>query len=147
MIRHENIHLTKSNLKVERKKEFPCDVCDTIYKTRKEWRLHKEKHLTNASIRLSRIKNDIVAAFQCSACDLQLTSQRSMARHRKKKHPELFDESPKVPCEYCGKEVYERSLSQHVKRQHSNFAKKDFVCTVCGKSFIANQNLTQHLKT
>lgn len=145
MIRHENLHLTKphEDVTIERKREYPCDVCDIIYKCRKALRVHKQKHLANVC--MDRTK-DVDAVFQCGGCDLRFKYQTSMARHQKKKHPELCNASTasKVTCEYCGKELYERFMEQHIRIHTGN---KDYVCDVCGKGFGRRRLVIQHLKT
>ena len=57
----------------------------------------------------------------------------------------IMYEHDKIPCSYCGEMIAKKRMSRHVGQKHTDNADRKFQCTVCGKGFMENKGLQDHM--
>ncbi|XP_066156635.1 uncharacterized protein [Euwallacea fornicatus] len=99
-----------------------CRSCDTVFKTKKELRLHNTD--------LHRPKTKV---SKCQICDETFDMQHKFNAHLKI-HP--------LECRICGKLFYRKQgLKLHTAR---HLGIKPFKCELCDRAFLVKQKLEEH---
>merc|ERR1719391_282787 len=118
--------------------------CDTdaqisnIIHIKKKVRIYKNKKKKSKNhIRDTNSTN----IFMCDICDYQGT-RKSLLRD----HVKVHEVKEKVPCQICGKLIFEHRRRHHNYRCHNEERQKMVQCTVCGKEFQKRQ-LLKHMKS
>ena len=50
-----------------------------------------------------------------------------------------------MPCPTCGDMVDKKSLNRHIRSKHTANAERKYKCSYCGKGFMNNQGLKDHI--
>lgn len=108
--------------------KYECDYCAKKFKVKGDMRLH---------VRFKHKEGPIV----CDVCGKTCSNSNSLYVHQKWAHYK-----PKFECEICHRRmVTQENLDQHILLQHER--RESFVCEECGKSFLENHRLKQHMMT
>lgn len=150
------------NLHVERNDcigEFKCLFCEKIFPTKLRLSTHTLIH--------TRSKDD-QKMFSCDICNKEFIKLASVKQHKKRIH----DDVKGSLCPICGISLFDRtSLKTHMKTHSSerpfqcdvcdasfrhkfdvivhsrlHTGERPYNCKFCGQTFIANTNMTKHLK-
>ena len=113
-------------------KDFKCDHCDEIFKTRYLKKKHEEKEHNH----LKRT---------CDLCKKECPDINFLAKHLVKEHCTLNAEG-KTVCMYCNtfQRSHKRQVKYHILAVH--FGQPEHKCTECDKTFIEQGLLKQHVK-
>ena len=110
---------------------FKCDKCDKTFHLLKRL----ERHLTVHSQ---------IRPYKCEKCEYRSKSAYECGRHYRRVH---LNKHPHY-CTTCGKGYATKAqLIRHEKQSHLNMPDKEkpFICKHCGKGFLLNRELTDHL--
>ena len=110
----------KTSLKDKSAKEV-CELCGNSY--------------TQLKSHILQVHEKVDHQLPCPHCDVKLRNTTSLKRHIEWYHV-------KDPCPDCGKIIARANMRRHKAVWHD--AERKFKCDVCGKSFITNQNLSDH---
>lgn len=100
-------------------KDFICEVCAKVFKTRDGLKYHMVKHMEKKPPRV-----------HCEICDASFQHKVVLKKHML---IHTRDENEKIDCDECGKTVSsKRALLLHKKATHSD---QLFSCTFCSKDF------------
>lgn len=159
---------TKNRLNEHKKYRTVCNVCGKIFCTKKQQLLHQaEEHdYTETIVRSSKCHytgcNEMVA--DCGWAE-HMASKHSISREGKKRNQYECDicsktyktkaglefhmlsvhcpSSKKFKCKICGyATVSQKLLEKHQSKIH--FEQRNFMCSVCGKTFRFNHQLKLH---
>ena len=53
----------------------------------------------------------------------------------------------KIPCSICGEMISKKRETRHIAQKHTSAADKKFKCKFCGKGFVENARLRDHVNT
>ena len=106
-------------------KEFLCKLCDIKVLFGK--RAHIKKYHSGNNIK-------------CPKCDKTSTTYISAVKHHINMHE-------KSPCLICGKFFSAKTIRRHMQQAHTANDDKKFKCEHCGKGFIVNDRLQDHINT
>ena len=140
-------------------RQFPCKICDRLYKTKADCKKHMEQFHSDAQ------------PFKCSQCDKTYKYRASLCLHKRshtgeretcdicqksfrdpadlKKHYGIHTNEKKYQCDDCGMRFRLHSyLLSHVKRIHTDqsMIEKRFKCAKCGKCFVFRSELNFHMQ-
>ncbi|XP_030833353.1 zinc finger protein 585A [Strongylocentrotus purpuratus] len=117
--RHEyKVHLGGS--------KFTCSFCQKGFDMESQLLVHVQKHTKNRP-------------FKCALCTRSFASESALDNHQK----EHTGEKPHK-CDVCERGFGTRKLmNKHKSRVHSNREKK-FICSFCGKKFLAGKDHKVH---
>nr|XP_023017950.1 zinc finger protein 888-like [Leptinotarsa decemlineata] len=107
--------------------KFPCEYCGKIYPSMYRIKRHiKRAHVPN----------------HCEECKEVFYDRAQYTKHIKQHNANKVSE-----CEYCQKQFDKaKNLSEHIRLQHKQDEEKK-KCSICGKEFINNALLKNHVKT
>nr|XP_054760079.1 zinc finger protein 271-like [Lytechinus pictus] len=106
--------------------KFSCSFCTKGFDMESQLLVHVQKHTNNRP-------------FKCTLCTKSFASQSALDNHQK----EHTGEKPHK-CDVCERGFGTRKLmTKHKLRVHSNKEKK-FVCSFCGKRFLAGKDHKIH---
>ena len=128
----------QSNLKVHNSrhakwaKKHVCDICAAEYQTLNGFRLHMAKNHNKGDEPM----------LMCDKCDFSAPHKELLQRHIRHKHE--TDKHKKCPC--CDfKTPTDQKLCIHIDVHHPEYDEKSFFCDKCGKRFIYELSLKQHV--
>ena len=90
---------------------------------------HRKSHL--------EILNQNVA---CPDCGNTYRSHISLANHT----ANVYE---KIPCSICGEMISKKRETRHFQQKHTSDSDKKFKCKFCGKGFVENSRLRDHVNT
>lgn len=103
----------------------PCDICgEPITKVMKN-RHFEAKH---------------PGSYPCSTCGKKCHSTDLLRRH-------LADTHEVIQCTICSEMIPKRRMAMHYHVKHTANANKKFKCKFCGKGFVSNRKLKDHVNT
>ena len=119
----ENVHATR---------DMDCDECDKKFKTKQKMANHR-----------SRMHNKTSERVECEKCEHIAVNKHALWNHVKYQHSDISWHA----CDQCDFRTKMRSnLQNHVRSTHSEGV-RNFVCSVCSKSFKTAGTLSQHRMT
>lgn len=119
---HMSMHSTE--------KKHVCDICDKAFKYRNGLAVHKIVH-----------SND--RAHICESCGRGFNARTTLVTHMRLKHS-INERS--FACPECDSVFKIKSwLDKHMSRRHTSNRTKDFVCSICGISYLNKTTLTRHM--
>ena len=123
--RHDSSHLKWA-------KKHICEICATEYQTLNGFREHMAKnHSTGQE-----------AVLICDKCDFTAPLKSILFSHIRQKHD--IDKHKQCPC--CNfKTPQKQKLCIHIDVHHPEYDEKKLFCDKCGKSFIYELSLKQHV--
>ena len=74
----------------------------------------------------------------CSLCSHEFGSLKLLKNHNRAVHE-------KVPCTLCGKLIGIQVMNRHIKSAHTSDEQKKYKCDACGKGFVDNHSLSDHI--
>lgn len=113
--------LYKHNAKVHEAK--PCSICGEMIS-----KYYQKQHFVTFH----------TESAPCPKCGKICKSKGDLARHIK-------DEHEKYPCPHCGDMLSTRRAATHMKTKHTPNEDLKFKCDICGKGFISNGKLQNHV--
>ena len=103
----------------------PCPVCaEPITKIMKN-RHFEAKH---------------AGSFPCTTCGKKCHSKDLLRRH-------IGDTHEVIPCKICGEMIPKSRMAMHCHMKHTANDDKKFKCKFCGKGFVSNRKLKDHMNT
>ena len=111
------------------KDKLGTKVCDICGKAVFGLTAHRKSHL--------EILNQNVA---CPDCGNTYRSHISLANHIANVHE-------KIPCSICGEMISKKRETRHFQQKHTSDSDKKFKCKFCGKGFVENSRLRDHVNT
>ncbi|VEN48339.1 unnamed protein product [Callosobruchus maculatus] len=124
-------------------KQYPCNHCYAIFKTKPALNNHvlinHEEFITSVSSKI----------HQCKYCSYKTTLSSSMTRHLTK-HPESGCSFKQYPCNHCHA-IFRRKtyLDEHIIRNHEEFitsvSSKIHQCKHCSYKTTLSSSMTHHL--
>lgn len=152
-----------SHLKVHRKSQFYCEVCQISFKTSNSLKIHlssdhgnitenlpcpfagcKKSFANKISLRAHFIchnKYEKDHAFFCDKCGKGFHYKLSFTQHLKTHDTSLRDKH----CETCGfKAISTTHLQRHIRARHTR--EKNHVCKYCDRAFSEKYNMTSHIR-
>ena len=110
----------------DKKPEYTCEQCGKVYARLRSLKYHQQEHINGKKM------------YKCAFCPKQYTSKQSAGDHEMKHRGE------QVLCSQCGKSFASmKILRTHERIVHRN--KKNYVCTICSKSYNDSYNLKCHI--
>ena len=106
-------------------KEFLCKLCDIKVLFGK--RTHIKKYHSGNNIK-------------CPKCDETFNTYVKALNH----HINMHERSP---CLICGKFFSAKTIGRHIRMAHTANEEKKYKCEHCGKGFVANDKLQDHINT
>ena len=135
---HLRAHEVKEGRKILGQEEVPCEECGKLIHPA-SLQIHKNNHRR----RIRQLNNAEIKT--CEKCGKAMKAYL-LPTHRCNCGKPMV----KVLCNFCGKEVVETSLRNHIQKQHDpNYKPKPeprVNCTVCGKEF-SKQGLSKHMES
>ncbi|GBP13534.1 Zinc finger protein 658 [Eumeta japonica] len=101
--------------------EHECEVCRTRFKNRHALRKHITAHHTQR--------------FSCNQCPYTTTHRQTARLH------ERWHRGTKYQCPHCGDDKFTTYMG-HIRIKHPS----DFVCALCGYSFVSEKGIELHKK-
>lgn len=130
---------------------FPCDLCDKVFKYKRGMREHMRRIHTNVvqiecttcGVKCSQYTmarhvrtHHTPTPFECKKCKKTFVRKENLESHMQRKHK-------KYPCPFCTKVFPDsRKLNSHMRIYHDL---RPFPCMVCNKHFTTKQGMHQHL--
>ncbi|XP_062576917.1 zinc finger protein 62-like [Saccostrea cucullata] len=125
----------KQNLQWTRKVDFhkpdlelPCNLCQKVYKNKKNLCSHYKIHFTHERI-------------QCDICEQTFKHQNSLHKHKRFVHSNIRD----YVCDICGKAFKQSDTLTTHRKLHTHEKTKEYQCEVCGKYLSGSTALTVHM--
>ena len=106
-------------------KEHVCKVCD-------------KKILFGKSAHIKKYHTGNI--IKCPKCNKSFNTFVRAMSHIRNIHE-------KKPCTICGKIIQNNSMTTHIQQAHTANDEKKFKCETCGKGFVANNALQDHINT
>ena len=107
---------------------FICDKCAKQFVKKGSYTQH---------IKLCNMKDEDM--FCCDHCDQKFNTKARMERHTK----QHFE--PTKQCPHCPKKFHNDYYLQRHMRSHLSDAEKPFNCIDCGKGFLSEKQLEEHM--
>ena len=144
LLEHQNIHVKVKEEKIDEKSGNICDICDKTLPSSlwlaKHMEIVHQSHLKNLE---EMLKLEEKSTYECDKCCKTLSSIHFLERHM-----EIVHQSPKISCEFCGKQVIETMFQKHSVICEIVYYKKysghAFQCQNCKRSFKSDIELTRH---
>lgn len=109
--------------------EYRCAVCEGVFASSRQLRLHKKSH------------SMCVKIWSCKECNKNYSSKNLLDEHMN-----MHTGERPYKCPHCTKDFASKyTLTAHMKTHYER--KRPYECKECNKSFFSNQNLTQHERT
>ena len=134
-----DVSLCKKLYGVNRSKSW-CQKClkELPKKMKKEHQLCPEcgKSVPSLKNHLKRMHSK--EKFICDICSREYHNFELMQEHKRAVHE-------KVPCTECGKLIGVKLMKRHIQSAHTPNDLKKFRCDICGKGFVTNAFLSDHI--
>ena len=116
-------------------KKFSCDECLKSFIFEKSYEQHKHYH--------KHAKHSSGKLLSCKICDYSNMSQYELNMHNFYNHYSGIAKK----CPHCDYKIpHTHKLNRHIESNHSDqYPEKNHVCEKCGKSFIFEGSLTNHV--
>ena len=112
-----------------------CKNCGKLYDTEEELKNHfQEVH--------QKVKK---ACHLCNALVYNL--KLHVFKHHENVPQKPKSETPRSPCEFCGKIVLLRNMNKHVRMCTSTAPRPTYKCEICGKDFLHEHSMKSHKLT
>ncbi|KAH1003734.1 hypothetical protein HUJ04_003604 [Dendroctonus ponderosae] len=139
---------------------FQCDICSKKFKHKSNLNAHKKRHLEQFTTfcdicskgfisqhECNRHKNSVHMAnggFVCDTCGQILRTSSALKEHMEIHNRQSGHKMEHI-CNVCNISYStNRSLKEHYKKIHSQ--RKQYVCSICGKSLSSKSTLETHIK-
>jgi hypothetical protein len=132
-LKYHVIYTCKFRVRKQKKSKHMCELCGIEYQTSVSLQIHMAKHHNTGE----------EPVLICDKCDFTALHKTILQSHFLTKH--AIDKHKKCPCcEY--KTPHTQKLYIHIDSQHPEYGDKKLSCEKCGKSFIYELSLKQHVK-
>ena len=119
---------------------FQCNKCKKSFSRKSHLSEHQNVH-----VKVKENKLDGKSPYDCEICSKTLTNYSELISHLKNVH-----RSPRISCEFCGKQVITKMLKKHLIKceivHNEKFSGHPFQCQKCKRSFAKNKNMIRHQK-
>ena len=134
-----DVSLCKKLYGVNRSKSW-CQKClkELPKKIKKERQLCPECGKSVPSLKNHLRRMHSKEKFICDICSREYHNFELMQEHKRAVHE-------KVPCTECGKLIGVKLMKRHIKSVHTPNNLKKFRCDTCGKGFVTNSFLSDHI--
>ena len=124
------MHLQLKSIAIKKRKiEHFCDLCAQKFPSTDSFRYHKK-----------RMHGDSTKMFSCETCGKKFVNLPCLNRHA------ALHGDPTIPCPRCTKLLHtDHYLKRHIKSQHTDNSDLPCHCDQCGKGFLTNQCLQDHM--
>lgn len=113
-------------------KQFECEICQMVYKSKKGIRDHMKQHTADTSADRS---------LACSKCDMKFTRLPRLLFHMQRKHPQAgAGTSTGFQCAFCPKTFAQSEGRSRHMRQHLA-TEPLYTCDVCKRTFQRKDHL------
>ena len=120
-------------------KPYECEICGQRFTTTVNLNLHKRKHD-------GTLHED---PYVCDICGQKFTRPYNLKTHQR-----LHTGEKSYECGVCERKFARKdTLDMHTKRVHMgekleyrSLAEKRFLCSECGKKFVSNSKLKEHMR-
>ena len=106
-----------------KERPFSCNLCGQNFPSKHRLKDHIKGHKL---------------LFKCENCDMSFPNRRLLRNHQNQKH----DKPYRHYCSECPAKY--NSLQQFETHMYSHTGDMPFECSVCGKRFRSQKNLTRH---
>jgi uncharacterized C2H2 Zn-finger protein len=148
---------------------FKCGVCAKLFDVKEDITKHRSKDHRVHVDRIRAITRKVPKATKvCDICGKAI--KYGLDRHMWMKHDNINENVPcpecgktfrkqellsahikgvheKIPCTICGVMVAKKRRGRHHQQYHTSDLEKRHKCDICGKGFIDNARLSDHLNT
>jgi len=154
---------TRSKLNIDskqQKQKLICNVCQQNYLSKKSLENHLLSHIniktSNGKTKIIKNTDDKIEKqnishnnklFQCSNCNTNCESKRSLGQHKRQHHsrleiPKPIPKSKTVKCDWCSIIITKCNLLRHIKSLHPNI--NPIQCEYCPTRFKDSRSLKLH---
>ena len=128
-------HIDAKHPEHDAEKKFSCDECLKSFIFEKSCDQHKHYH--------KHAKHSSGKILSCKICDYSNMSQYELNMHNFYNHYSGIAKQ----CPHCEYKIpHTHKLNRHIENNHSDqYPEKNHVCEKCGKSFIFEGSLTNHV--
>lgn len=124
-------HITNTHMEHQ---QVECSLCRKVFKQRTIWKLHMASQHPE-----TQPGHDVNRQFECYVCHEPSVSLPVLRRHMVKHF-----RAKELLCKQCGYRAQTmQSMERHLLRIDHD-AKLSYACTVCGKAFALNYQLSRH---
>lgn len=110
---------------------FICRFCDEKYESKRDLRHHASDY-HNADMH-----------FHCPICDKKFEKTNRLMGHLRT-HNRANGQPKRAPCKICNKVFSLHNMERHVTVVHTNDEEKEFQCRVCDKKFSLRDQFLRH---
>ena len=116
-----------------------CPYCEEVLKSS----VHMRIHIMEAHKKVEKVAMNLKMDFSCQVCGKQFKNRACWYNH--KRTHEKDENKDKFQCDECDFKTYlKKNLTNHITRHHRD---KNIVCEDCGKRFVYNYQLRDHICT
>ena len=153
----------RQRLKRNEKKDYVCNICGKVLKSRSSFAFHKKSHLRADGV--SDLQAGTTLYYYCEKCGSKFTGRKALNHHVRSVHneekypcskcPEVFkthsillkhkivihSKDEKYNCKHCGLRIGELSQLKAHERSHED---PKFKCRFCSKMIKSKTALESH---
>lgn len=151
---YNTIHSLKTHMTMHNEREFECDHCSYISKTKYNLTAHiRNVHMKQKTFqcqicdKIFNYKNSYIyhqrhhtgeKPYQCYLCGVAYSTSSKLSKHMKGTHSTQMHK-----CQQCIKEFASESRLRTHMKTHTD--QRLHTCTICGNSFKSRKTLRQHM--